>query len=279
MRMNINCPAGIAMLLAAMPASAADLPAPKLFAAPSTSASPYNWQGSYVGLLIGGAWGQTQTATAVTSSTLALFPPIIPTIDAAGSNTLASSGAIVGGQIGYNFAVAERFILGAEADLAWTSLSGSKSTAGIVPIFNGPFAFDQRLRSDWLGTVRGRAGFAAFDHLLAYATGGLAVTGQHYASDFGDAFNEFQFYRHSSTRLGWTLGAGLEYEFGAKWSAKLEYLHTEFAGISGTGYSLLADGSTALVQNQTGRQTIDSVRFGINYHMSASAPAAVVAKY
>ena len=72
--------------------------------------------------------------------------------------------------------------------------------------------------NNWLGTARGRIGYA-FDRFLPYFTAGAA---------FGDikgtvgAVNDF-----SATKVGWTGGAGVEYAFIDNWSAKLEYLYVD----------------------------------------------------
>jgi outer membrane immunogenic protein len=271
--------AAILAALTATAASAADLPSRNLRVEAPVMASSPRWDGAYIGLNAGGAWGASEGTLIISSALLAMFPPIIPTINTAGSNRINLGGALLGAQAGYNFAIGDKFVLGVESDIAWTNLSGSVSTSGMVPVFNGPFGFNQRVSADWLATVRGRAGFAAFDDVLIYATGGLAVTRIRTSSDFADSFAEYEFYKNSATRLGWTVGAGLEYAFGPHWSAKLEYLHTEFPGISGMGSSVLADGSSALVYHNTRNLKTDSVRLGLNYRFAAGATAPLVAKY
>ena len=45
-------------------------------------------------------------------------------------------------------------------------------------------------------------------------------------------------YSDSKTRVGWTVGAGIEKKFSPNWSAKLEYLYLDFGTqtfLSGTG--------------------------------------------
>src|SRR3954454_19461150 len=56
--------------------------------------------------------------------------------------------------------------------------------------FNGFNGFDNRNRSEFLGTVRGRLGWA-FDRLLVYATGGVAFTGRD--RNRNDCFGGFAF--------------------------------------------------------------------------------------
>jgi opacity protein-like surface antigen len=74
-----------------------------------------------------------------------------------------------GGQFGYNYQI-QSILLGAEADLGYTGISGSRSFLSIR--YHNPYA--QMIDSKWLTTFRGRLGFV--DGMwLGYVTGGLAV--------------------------------------------------------------------------------------------------------
>ena len=76
-------------------------------------------------------------------------------------------------------------------------------------------------KSDWLATVRGRAGWA-WDRVLFYGTGGAAFApasvgaGSFFAGSLGG----------SATMTGWTAGGGVEYAFTPNWTAKAEYLYS-----------------------------------------------------
>lgn len=69
----------------------------------------------------------------------------------------------------------------------------------------------------WFATVRGRIGYA-FDRFLPYVTGGAAI---------GEVKMDTGAGTDKDTRVGWTLGAGVEWAFLANWSAKLEYLYAD----------------------------------------------------
>ena len=97
----------------------------------------------------------------------------------------------------------DRFVLGAEADILASDLEGE---AGGVSV-----------RQDWSGSLRGRAGIALDDFLL-YGTGGLAAAGvEASAGGFSD----------SDTRLGWTVGAGVEAKLSESLTARIEYRYTD----------------------------------------------------
>ena len=76
---------------------------------------------------------------------------------------------------------------------------------------------------DYVGTARGRVGYAA-GPWLAYATGGLAWAGERFLNTSADR----QSGEDTGMRLGWAAGAGVEYAFAPHWSVRLEYLYSQF---------------------------------------------------
>jgi len=108
-------------------------------------------------------------------------------------------------------------------------------------------------KSDALGTVRARGGYA-IDNSLIYATGGLAVA-QIKAYDAG--FTNVAAQSGSAVRLGWTVGAGVEQKLDAHWSVKAEYLYTSFA--RATYFTLTGYAPEKVDMNA------NIVRAGVNY--------------
>jgi outer membrane immunogenic protein len=105
------------------------------------------------------------------------------------------------------------WVWGLEGDLDWARIHGS----------SGPIAgvnYDSYLH--WLGTVRGRVGFA-FDRFMPYFTGGLAV------GDVKGAITNppVTILSGTNTQAGWTLGGGVEYAFTPSLSGKAEYLYVD----------------------------------------------------
>ena len=64
-------------------------------------------------------------------------------------------------------------MLGIEGDGDWTNLSGTTSSIAGGCAGGGGVPPGCTTQSDWLATVRGRAGFA-WDRILFYGTGGAA---------------------------------------------------------------------------------------------------------
>lgn len=145
------------------------------------------------------------------------------------NNPTEPSGVMGGIQAGYNWQF-DNFVLGAETDFNFT---GADDTFA-------PWKFS----NPWFGTLRARVGFTPVNNLLIYGTGGLAY-GRVEAQNWG--------WTESSTRVGWTLGAGAEVALTQAWSAKFEYLYVSlndrFYAVTGTNNGL---------DNHV-------LRFGVNY--------------
>jgi outer membrane immunogenic protein len=114
-----------------------------------------------------------------------------------------ASGGLIGGQIGFN-AQADRVVLGVEGDV---TSSGFERKG-----FNGG---GQTFKQKWVGTVRGRVGYA-FDRVLVYGTAGVAAA-ENEMRDFTGKANE--------RTVGYAAGAGLEVQVTDRISARGEYLH------------------------------------------------------
>ena len=200
-------------------ANAADLPRQMVTKAPAYVAPYYNWTGLYVGVNGGGGWGRSRW-------------------DDAGS--FDTSGAMVGGTVGYNWQFGT-WVVGLEGDIDWADIKGSRSA--------GCFAGNCSTENTWLGTARGRLGYA-FDRIMPYVTGGAA---------FGDVqASQPGFTGMTSTQLGWTVGAGVEFAIASNWTAKVEYLHYDLGnfqcGLNCNGFV-----------NDNVSFRADAVRGGVNF--------------
>jgi outer membrane immunogenic protein len=228
MRRQFACLIGLVTVLASSAGvQAADLNAT---AAPARVAPvPFTWSGWYVGINGGYGWGRSNWSD----------PAIDPDL-----RRFGLSGGVAGGQVGYNWQTGP-FVLGLESDLDWTNLSGSKSDGGVCATDGGGHC---KTSQSWLGTTRGRVGYA-FGSWLPYVTGGAAYGDVKLSQPGGAA---------STTRLGWTAGAGVEYSISPRWSAKLEFLHLDL----GTAAFMGAASNTPISTPAKD----DIVRAGINYH-------------
>ena len=170
-------------------ANAADMPVKVPMIQPPQPIA-YDWSGFYVGGDIGGGWGHHDRS---------VVPPGF-------QNSYDSSGFIGGGHLGYNYQISS-FVLGIETDFNGTTIKGDDGSAGGT--------LDQT-QVNWLGSTRGRVGYA-WDRFLVFATGGWAYGElEHYSN--GGAGQSF-----TSTRSGWTVGGGLEYAIDNNWLVRVEY--------------------------------------------------------
>src|SRR5271166_3862868 len=225
----------IAALTAAttMAAQAADLPTRKEAPAPVFVPPPFTWTGFYIGLNAGGIWSSGSRSVTFFNPASAFF---LSGYEPGGLGS-GQSGFIGGGQAGYNWQTGA-FVLGVETDFDGTSLS--KSTNFVSPGFAGvgvpggllgdTLSVHAKASLDWLGTTRARLGFVATpdNRLMIYATGGVAYAGGSANFSVYDASNNFLLTGNpSSSRVGWTVGAGVEYALTNNWTIKGEYLYAD----------------------------------------------------
>jgi outer membrane immunogenic protein len=274
------------------PAFAADM----ALKAPSVAA--YDWTGCYIGANAGWIGSQDHYALAPSGSYLNPVGVLAPPNSIGGgdfasniaaltnSYTRNGSGALIGEQTGCN-KQAGQYVFGAEFDAQWTSLKSSVNTSYAAfpdrgnPVFTNSAHTEQASsRLEGLLTVRGRVGYA-WDRLLLYATGGLAVgeiksqtTVTFAATGALTAVYDGAVHAGSTTtdRAGWVVGGGAEYAFAPQWSVKAELLYIDFGTISSSSPLIAA---TAPFAVGTGygwstkiREHDDVARVGVNYKLN-----------
>ncbi len=201
-------------------AMAADMK-PLLKAPPSYAYGTYNWTGWYAGASIGAAHG-------------------IWTVDFFRNNNHGhaeegADGVAFAGYGGYNYQFMGNWVVGAEADLGFTTAKQR----------NNIFDNDTSLAKYGLtGSVRARFGYA-IDRLLFYSTIGLG---------FVDVSNEIQKGRNAGEQVVWdnqfrtglAVGGGIEYAFTNRWVGRVEYLFTDLGHVT----LFNADGNRAEFKNE-----------------------------
>jgi outer membrane immunogenic protein len=278
---------GLAALVVAAPAMAADLPAAPVYKAPAVVPMQiYDWTGFYVGLNGGYSWGRS--ASDFTFTGFPLF-----------SATQNLNGWVAGGQAGYNWQFNRNWIFGVEADLQATGQKGTlNAVAGpacvVTPGAGAPTtttcttstaSLEQKL--PWLGTGRLRLGFLPNDHWMLYVTGGVAVgeveTDASLTTTTTTSFSingvtfpgatttALALANANTTRVGWTVGAGTEWVISGPWTAKLEYLYVDLGNVSNT---FVGVGPIPTVTTSS-HVTDNIVRVGLNYRFGSP----VVARY
>jgi outer membrane immunogenic protein len=199
---------------------------------------PYNtWSGFYVGGLAGGAWGTANTTTSTSEVPGGEFaPPAVAGFNAAGPQSI-KPGAFIGGlEAGYNWQPSY-LLFGLEGDIEWLHFHGSANT-GPLPIVGTPgtfFAITSNAGLSWLATARGRIGYAA-NNWLFYVTGGAAFTTLHGNFMFVETLSgTTEAASIASSRVGYSIGGGVETYLSRQWSVKAEYLFVDFGSVSTAG--------------------------------------------
>ena len=125
-------------------------------------ANSYNWTGGYVGGHAG--WGRGRANTSFTP-----LPNAVQFIDLTPTTLRPDPSGFNGGaQAGYNWQ-SGRFVVGAEADISWSRMSGTSTVTPIIKNNGTPFPgagfLTAHQNTKWFGTLRPRAGIA-FDRVL-----------------------------------------------------------------------------------------------------------------
>ena len=276
---------GLAALSTA--AAAADLPsrrAPPVFVPPPVPV--FTWTGFYIGVNAGYGFDGRHSYT-VTANDPVAAPGLAGGFVAPGAVN-KGTGFTGGGQIGYNYQLGNfagfggnGVVVGVEADAAYTDNHKTSTfigTAGDTTTFHSS--------TDYIGTVRGRVGYA-FDRVLLYGTGGFAYGN---AGDAVSVFDPGGTYAgaRSNMRTGYAYGGGLEYALptasflnffnSSAVTIKAEFIHYDLGTTS-----LLVPGTSgfAVGSSFTARTRIEGnlIRGGLNYKFGDVAAVPVVARY
>jgi outer membrane immunogenic protein len=133
-------------------------------------------------------------------------------------------------------------VWGIEGDFGFSNIKGTDtSVCGASP--------GCQIENNWLGMARGRIGYA-FQQLLVLGTGGAAFGDMKFTNPLGGS--------EDNSKVGWALGAGVEYAIMGALSIKAEYLYADLG--SGTCSPATCGPSS------TFKMPINITRMGVNYH-------------
>ena len=241
-------------------AFAADLPsrrAPPVYA-PPPPIPVFSWTGAYVGGQIGYEFGRD---SALYSSTLT------------GANLLGAStkttGVVGGAHVGYNFSTQSLPVFGGFLGAGGVfgiegDVDGTSAKNGFAPV-----GFNATYREQIEGSIRGRLGIA-FDRVLVYGTGGAAFAGIRNTYNAGANSDTID-----RTRVGYTVGGGVEYAITNNVSVGAEYRYTDFGS-----YTDILTNTTNGGLAARHRDTDNRVQGRISYKFDTFSPLApVVARY
>jgi outer membrane immunogenic protein len=219
----------------------------------------YNWTGFYAGVNAG-------YSVARDSNQFNEFAFPFPGQELGEFYKTSPAGFVGGAQLGYNWQNGN-WLVGFETDFQGT---GQRDSACVnlcefgIPGILGTVNSIVTQKLPWFGTVRGRLG-ATFDRTLFYVTGGLAYGRVDTSISLVDgAFTSVT--SASTTRAGWTAGAGVEAALWGNWTGKIEYLYVDL------GSQTLFPPNVARVSDTVSLNLRDHiVRLGLNYRFGPDA--------
>jgi opacity protein-like surface antigen len=264
-----------------LPYAVIQTPAQELNAAPyrpviATPAAPvaptppaWFWTGFYVGVHVGAAAGTANFADPFGST---IF-----------GDKVTTPSFLAGGQIGYNWQVPNsNWVVGVEADASWLTSDGTNTCLAFSGLF---VSANCRARPNMIADLTGRMGWAYgySNHSLLYVKGGAAFVRNQIdiTTTRTPIFGLVPLTTSSSfTKVGWTVGAGVEHAITPAWSVKLEY---DYVGLSGETvatppglvqpipgvdlFNFTPAGTTRVTQN------FQEVNLGLNYKLGMGPSA------
>jgi outer membrane immunogenic protein len=237
---TLKVSAVLASALLSTTALAADIPAPVYKARPATAAI-YDWTGFYVGANWGAAIGQSRQRSTT--------PP--PVNGGAPIAEVSDTGLTAGLQAGFNWQFAPAWLVGIEGDFGYLGIKRTNKDWFDDVLFG--------VKADRYATIRGRLGYVTGPSLL-YVTGGAAFV--HVENTQGgnlDIAPVIPPVTHSTTKAGWTFGAGIETKLTRNWSAKSEFLYIDAGDVS------FASNPYGGSDNPVFRNEFYVIRSGLNY--------------
>jgi outer membrane immunogenic protein len=189
---------------------------------------------------------------------------------------------------GYNWQANSHWVLGVEADVAFGSQTITTNNYYPATPFRGTGAIRDSFsaKADWDASIRARVGYLITPDLMVYGTAGPAWLRLQSTSncstlvgDDGDCSSGNGFVglspgslTHSTTRLGATVGGGLEAMLSPNWIVRGEYRYSDYGTV----------GYTDVRSSPTGTQTVKydlsarthAATFGLAYKFGEPARAA-----
>jgi outer membrane immunogenic protein len=287
------------------PAYSAELPMKAASARPTAAPVLWTWTGFYIGAYGGGGWAREDFDHPYDpTGTIGL-----PAVGSAPFTGIHDSGAIVGGQFGYNWQPYAHWVMGVEADVSGTTIKKSDTRGGAsVQCIEGcsttttttiSAAIANKVRD--LGTLRGKVGWTPFDNMMVYGTGGLAwgqinhaesdITNETCTGPVCDGFTSLvvtHSFSATTTQFGWAAGVGLDWRIWSDLILGVLYLHYDLGKTTfTTARSFQAECEpTCLTQSVTGLEqfpsahvTVDAITARLSWLFTMPPPLPVVARY
>jgi len=279
-----------AMIVFALSAKAADMPQPSYKAEPP---AVFSWTGIYLGAGVG--MRSASVDTSVTSAALGAggnaFLNLLnsPSCDSPGvfgsqpgpcppnGASLANNSFKAGPYLGYNLQLGSQWLIGVEGDWSWASasktLSGEWYPGAVLGFITNASNSSFSVTTSWDASIRERVGFLVTPNFLVYATGGAAWLHEDATSSCPTTINTAcqtgaaspALITNSTTRLGWTIGGGLEAHLWGNWLVRGEYRYSDYGTWQNTDARTFVVAQTPLNVGYAVRVQTNTATVGLAY--------------
>lgn len=204
----------------------------------------FSWTGCYIGAHVGVGEDHTQFQDTLPVGDLDAFA----TSRAPHTN---GAGGVFGGQLGCDLQVSGNWVLGLQG-----TISGSDINSTNQDQFNAQWTLTSNI--NWYGTVTGRVGWA-MNNIMFYGKGGGAWANTKLEVENSGATI---FGPQNITRMGWTIGTGIEWGFAPSWSAFAEVNYYSFGNTTSGPFLPLMD---TFPEPFNSKLQFETFTVGVNY--------------
>ena len=238
----------LALLVAAGPAMAADLPVAPVYKAPPPMIAPLNWTGFYLGA--GSGFAVFNADTSVQNPAGA---PLFATSTQGGKGWLAT------GYVGYDYQISDHIVAGVLGDFDFGSVTGGY----LDPATGGTGTMKEKY--SW--AAGGRLGWLVYPEFLAYVSGGY--TQAHFTGFSLSNGTTLAAHNYS----GWFASIGVDTTFpllGNGWFFRSDFRYSQY------GSATLAEvnAAGAVVDLQSIRPAVQAVTAGLIYKFNSGVTTA-----
>lgn len=225
------------------------------------TAAASDWTGGHIGVNAGGTWQRGITTFDENFTTFAMREDTL---------VVEQRGGVAGAQLGYDWQLGDKTVIGVETDFDWSGLKGSHSDGSVV-VGSSQAIQSTTQKITWIGTVRPILGFLPLHNWMLYVTGGFAYghIKDNADTDFRQSGGTLHYpASREATQCGWTAGGGGKWKFSNHWSANLLYLYYDLNEGQALGLPAPSANPPHFVRY---KWTSDAnvVRLGVDYHFSA----------
>jgi len=209
------------------------------FATTAPAMAQEDWTGFYVGANGGVSWGDTKLNLQIGtgSGPVAVPPGDVGVINRTGSDDDNKTSFTGGLQAGYNYQSGS-WLFGIETDIGFFDISQRRTNVYQSGLLISPpitYTLDQRVKTDWIWTLRPRLGYVS-GPWMGYVTGGIATSKTKLETRFADnrSPQNVAELKKDDTDTGWVGGLGGAYAFSPNMSVRGEWLYVDFGKIHKT---------------------------------------------